>query len=806
MLAQLRILLRGLRRAPGFSAAAVLCIALGVGANTAIFSAVRAVLLRPVATPEIDRVVALRQDLIPIKLLDLELAPPEVLDLQEQRGVFETVAGYVNRPFVLERGGGSTRLEGVRTLGDYFGLFRVRPHLGRLYTADDSKDGRHLVAVLTYGLWREQFGGDSSIVGRTVRLNDVAHEVVGVLPPDFRYPRQARILLPVRVDSAYARTQRGRQYMTAVARLRPGVSLEQAQAGLDATMRGWRARDGEGSMYGVAGRHRMFAVPFVAFDAGQLRPILYVLLGAVAFVLLIACANVASLQLVRATARTRELAVHAALGAARGRLVRRLMGESALLAAGGGALGVALGWGVTRLLVALAPAEHTALRDLRLDGPVLAATAGATLLAALLSGTLPALRGARVDLRGALQDGARGGTAGRERHGALRTAVVAQVALSFVLLLASGVMLRSLARLLSVEPGFRAERVTAAAVTLPFDRYAKTEAALAFYEALRARLRATPGVESVGLTSWLPLRDQSNSSPFRIVGRDTTGQGEPPHANIVAADGDYFRTMGIPLLRGRTFGAEDDYRPDEKRALTFVIDEALAKKWFPNEDPIGKTINQGPDGVIVGVVGSVRQDALGNPDKATVYYNVRQTWFTNLTVVVRGSLGPEAAARALRAAGAAVDPQVPLYDVAGMPEVVARSVGTRRFGVVVLAGFAGVAVLLALLGVYGVLSYAVAQRRRELGIRAALGADRRKVGALVLREGAGMAAAGLGLGALAFLALARGIDALVFGVGPRDPLTFAAGALLLGAAALAAAWLPARRAAAVDPAIALRSD
>ncbi|MDF1502463.1 ABC transporter permease, partial [Roseisolibacter sp. H3M3-2] len=785
MLAQLRILLRGLRRAPGFSAAAVLCIALGVGANTAIFSAVRAVLLRPVATPEIDRVVALRQDLIPVKLLDLELAPPEVLDLQERGALFEAVAAQAPRGFVVERAGTSVRVEGARTLGDWFGVFKARPHLGRLYTADDSRDGRHQVAVLSYGLWREQFGGDPSVVGREVRINDQPHTVVGVLEPDLRYPRQARLLVPLRVDSAFRENQRGRQYMNAFARLRAGVSPAQAQAGLDATMRDWRARGGpDDERYGVPGKHRLYAVPFVAFDAGQLRPILYVLLGAVGVVLLIACANVASLQLVRATARTRELAVHAALGAARGRLVRRLMGESVVLAAGGGALGVALGWGVTRLLAALAPAEQTALRDLRLDGPVLAATAGATLLAALLSGTLPALRGARVFLRGSLGDGARAGSARRERHGALRTAVVAQVAMSFVLLLGSGVMLRSLARLVAVDPGFRPASVTAAAVTLPFGRYAKTDAALAFYAALQERLRATPGVESVGLTSWLPLRDQSNSSRFRVIGRDTAGQGEPPHANIVAADEDYFRTMGIPLLRGRTFGAQDAWRADGTRDLTFVIDETLARKWFPNEDPIGKRINQGPDGVIVGVVGSVRQAALGAPDKETVYYNVRQTWFTNLTVVVRGTLSEEGAARALRAAAAAVDPQVPLYDVATMPDVVARSVGTRRFGVVVLAGFAVVAVLLALTGVYGVLSYAVAQRRRELGIRAALGADRSAVGGLVLRQGARMAAVGLAIGAAAFLVVARGLESLVFGVGARGPLTFAADGAVLGAAAL----------------------
>jgi putative ABC transport system permease protein len=543
----------------------------------------------------------------------------------------------------------------------------------------------------------------------------------------------------------------------------------------------------------------------VAFDAGQLRPVLHVLLGAVALVLLIACANVASLQLVRAAARTRELAVQAAVGAGRARIARRLLLESALVAGAGGALGLAVGWATTRLLVALAPADRPALRDLRLDGPVLLATALVAAAAAVLSGTLPALRGARVDLRAALQEGARGGTAGGDRQRVLRGAVVVQVALSFVLLLGSGVMLRSLARLLAVDPGFRPARVTAAAVALPFARYAKPADALRFYAELTERLRATPGVGAAGVTSWLPLRDNSNSAPFRVIGRDTSAQAEPPHANIAFVDPGYFRAMGIPLVRGRTF-TERPVAPGDSAEHEFLIDEQLARQYFPGEDPVGRRINQGPDGVIVGVVGSVRQHALGAPDKAQVYYDARRSWVTALTVVARTTLPDDAAARAVRAAAAGVDPQVPLYDVAAMPDVVRRSVGTRRFGVLVLAGFAGVAVTLALLGVYGVLSYAVQQRRRELGIRAALGAGRREIAALVLRNGGALAGWGLALGAAVFLALGRGLEALVYGVGPRDPATLAGGAVLLGAAALAASWLPARRATRVDPATALRAE
>ena len=807
LLDRLRLVLRALRRAPGFALAAVACIALGVGANTAIFSAVSAVLLRPVATPAVERLVVARDDLRALDLLDSPVSPPEVLDLAARRDLFAAGGGVTDRSSVVTEGGASARYRGARTIGDFFGAFQVRPLLGRLYRPDDSEDGRHQQAVLAHAFWRERFGGDPGVVGREIRINDQPYTVVGVLPPEFRYPRAAQLYTPYRIDSTFAQA-RGTLAMTAVLRLRDGVTVEQARAALAGEARAWRARHPQAS-YG-RWDHALRLVPFTTFDAGQLRPVLLVLLGAVALLLLVACANVASLQLVRATARARELTVRAALGASRAAVAGQLLLESAVLAALGGAAGLLLGWGATRLLVRAAPDAQLALTQLRLDAPVLAATLAVVAAVALLGGTLPALRASRVELSGGLREGARGGTAGRARHRALGGIVVGQMALSLVLLLGSGVMLRSLARLLDVDPGFRAERVAAGSVALPFARYGAPYAAVGFYDAVLERLRATPGIGAASLTTELPLAlgEPGNSSPLTIVGRDTAGRGEPPHANMLAVGGDYFRTMGIALLRGRTFGPADEARPTRERPvpLSAIVDEELARRYFPGEDPIGRRISQGPDAVIVGVVRSVRQESLDRPLKATVYYHYRQWWDHRYTLVARGTLDDAAAARALRAAVRAVDPQAPLFDVTTLDAVRARSLGARRFGTTVLVAFAAVAGALALVGIYGVLSYAVAQRTREFGVRAALGAGRREMAALVLGRGARLAALGLALGAAAFLALGRVLAAQLHGVTPGDPLTLLVGSLLLGLAALVASWLPARRAGRVDPAVALRAE
>ena len=807
----LRRTLRTLARARTFTIGAVLCIALGVGATTAIFSAVSATLLRPVATPAVDRLVVVRDNLLKLDLPDSPVSPPEVFDLAARRDLFASGGGFDERGFVVtdaKTEATSTRYMGARTVGDFFGVFRVRPYLGRLYRPEEARGGRHLVVVLSHAVWLDRFGGDSSVIGRSLRVNDRAYQIVGVLPPEFRYPRRAQLYAPLPIDSAFEQL-RISQFITAVFRLKDGVSFEAVRAALPAEAAAWRERYPK-TPYAQWG-NRLSIVPFFAFEAGQLRPVLLVLLGAVAVLLLVACANVACLQLVRATARAHELSVRAALGATRSGIARLLVIESTVVALLGGVAGLLLGWATTRVLMRFAPADPPALQNLRLDGPTLTGTLAVVVLVALLGSALPAVRASRVDLRGALQEEGRSGTdGGRGRYRLLGIVMAAQVALSLFLLLGSGVMLRSLARLLEVSPGFRSERVVTGSVALPFAAYGPLSGVDAFYNAVLDRLRATPGITAASVISQVPLAGgaPTNSSPVTIIGHDTTGQGGPPHANLLVAGDDYFRTLGIPLLRGRMFGQGDAQRPTPGPGAMFsaIVDEEFVRRYLPGEDPIGRRISQGPPATIVGVVGAIRQDALSVPPKPTVYYDRHQWFGKTYSFVVRSTLSDAAALRALRNAVAAADRRVPVFDLASMDDVMARSVGTRRFGTVVLVTFAAVALVLAVVGIYGVLSYVVAQRTREIGIRAALGARPRDLTRLVLRDGGRLVGLGLLVGALAFVVFGRVLASQVYGVGPRDLLTIVSGGALLAAVALIACWLPARRAAQVDPVSALRAD
>lgn len=804
MLYDFRQAFRVLRQAPTVAAACALCIALGVGANTAIFSAVAGVLLRPLGPRDVSRVVVARNDYPAIDLLNADLSPPEVLDLAARRDLFAAAGGYVARGYTLQGGEEAVRLRGVATLGAFYDVFGVRPLLGRLYGADASSPGNGRVAVLSHALWRERFGGDPGVVGRPVRLGDASYEVVAVLPPDFRLPRTADVYTPYAIGPDFA-AQRGSTAAVAVLRLRPGVTPDQARAAAAGEARAWRERYPEND-YAKSG-HALRLVPFAEFLAGQLRPVLGLLVGAVALVLFIACANVSNLQLVRAVARAREFATRAALGETRGRLARRLLAESLVLALVGGAAGLALGAAITWALAARAPESQPALRDIHLDGRVFLATAVVSLLAAVLSGALPALRGSRVDLRAILSDGGRGGSPGVGRQRLLGAAVVLQLAFAQVLLVGAGLMLRSLGRLLQTDPGFRPASVVTAALTLPASRYGETTKAIAFYDQVLERLRGERGVEAVAVTSWVPFTANANSGSFQIRGREAPPGAGSPHANIVWVSSDYFRAMGIPLRKGRTFGPEDDRRPaSPDEPMSAIIDERLARTYFPGEDPIGRRINQGPELVIVGVVGAVAQEALGVEPAPTVYYNYRQGWWSQYSTIVRSGLPADAAGRAVRRAARELDPTVPVYDVRPMDVLVRESVGARRFGAVVLAGFAALALVLALLGIYGVVSYVVAQRRKELGVRVALGASGGDLARLVLAGGARLALFGVAGGTLGVLALGRVLGAVLYGVGPRDPALLAAGGAVLGAAAVGACYLPARRAAAVDPSTALRGE
>jgi putative ABC transport system permease protein len=803
LLRDLRFGIRALRRRPGFTAAAVLTLALGIGANAAVFSAVDAVLLRPLQPRTLDRLVVVREDLPALNLFGYELSPAEAMDLAERNDLFEAVGGFRSTGLNLTGADGEPlRINAALTMGPWFDLIGARPGLGRFYRPEDSENGNHSVVVLSDELWRTRFGADPRVIGTSIELSGVRYEVIGVLAAGQRYPRDADVFSPFQYDARWRQpSRRGTLIMGVLARVREGIGAPALAEALSGEARAWVEK--QGGTYEPERSQRLHGIPFERFYAGELHLVLLLLLGAVGLVLLLASANVGNLQLLRAAERARELAVRSALGAGRWPIARQLLAESAMIALAGGATGLLLGYLATVALQGPGSLTHPALGDVRLDMRVLLFTLGITTLAALLSGLVPALRASRADPQALLRASSGRGATGRYRL--LHASVVTQLALSLMLLLGAGMLLQSLGRLLAASPGFEAERVTAMRLTLTNTGYGSEEKRIGFFDQLLGRVSAIPGVEAAGLTAMAPFSGNTSSSPFRIVDKPI-GPGDPqPHANMWNIHGDYFRAMGIPLEAGRVFGAEDGFRVPRK--LSVIVDERLAKEYFPGENPIGRVINQGPDGVIVGVVGTVKHNALTEADKAAVYWAYPQMAFPlAMTLVVRSTVPTEALAGRVRDVVRNLDPTVPVSNVRPVSEMVDRSLGPRKLAMAVLMGFAGLAVVLALVGVYAVLSYTTKQRRRELGIRHALGAAPRSLVGLVLRRELVHTALGLALGVAAFLAVGRLLGAMMYGVGPRDPATILGGVALLGVGAGIAAFLPARRAARADPLETLREE
>ena len=634
-------------------------------------------------------------------------------------------------------------------------------------------------------------------MGAPIVLNGISYEVVGVMNSAFRYPRGVQVWMPFPL-TADSRVNHGRLFMSTIGRLREGVSPGQLAARLDAV---------NTELHPNSPREQFFMTSrgFVDEYAGQLRPTLLVLLGAVGFVLLIACANVASLQLVHATARTRELAVRAALGAGRGVIVRQLLVENLVLSIGGGLLGVAVGLLILKLLAAAGASQLPALASLHLNGAVLAFTAATTIVCGLLFGLLPALRSGRIDLQDALRESSRGASLGVKRASLLQAGVVVQVALTLVLLLGSGLMIRSLRELLSQDPGFDADHVATMRVTIAGPKYASGAALTNFYDDFLRQASAQPGLTAVGFVSELPFSGAEDSSPFQIKGRSVDPSLPAMHANLHTVGGDYFKAMGIPLLRGRTFDKTDVATPDQSR-WTAVIDETLAKTYFPNEDPIGKQISQGTEATIVGVVGTVSQTQLGEKPKSTIYYSYTQhAWYANAYVVARTSMPLASVVPMIRHTVASIDPNLPIYEPRMLDEWIGQSLAARRLAMSVLTGLAALSLGLAVFGLYGVISYAVSQRTTEFGIRVALGAQASDVSGMVIREGIILAAVGISVGLVVALLATQALANLLFGISARDPLTFIAGPLVLAVVAAIASWVPARRATRVSPIEALRA-
>ncbi len=791
--------LRALRKSPGFTAVAVLTLALGIGANTAIFSAVNRVLLHPLDVPYLDRLFVVQQNMPGLKLIGGQLTPSQAEEFAARTDLFELFAGVSGTSFNLTGSGEPQRLAGVRTMGRFFDLFSLSPAVGRFYHAEDSRNGNTRLAVLSNGFWQNWAGGDPGVVGRPIELNGETYQVIGVLPAGFRYRQNAQVFVPLEITPRMR--QQGPWMITALGRLKPGVTPVQLGARLERITSEWQAVPGKAPPPEF--HFSLSSKSLVDLQAGELKPLLVLLMAAVSLVLLIACANVANLQLVRAAGRSKELAVRAAMGAGRWPIMRQLIVENGILAVAGGTFGLLLGFLAIRSLRSVQAVDFPALRDLHLDPPVLAFTAAVTMLAVLFFGIAPTIRAARTDVHGVLRDAARGSSAGSGRNRLLRASAAAQVAFSLMLLLGAGLLIRSLALLLATDPGFKPTRVVTFQVTLPPATYQHAPQKVDFFDQLTARLAALPGVETAGAISDLPFGDGRNSSPFTIEGKPVAPGDPERHADMRFVQGDYFKTLGIPLIRGRSFGPEDrDGSP-----WVSVIDRSLAQQYFGSEDPVGRSINQGPTSTIIGVVGAIKHGDLTEADKPTIYYTYRQApWYSGLYLTLRTSQLPGVVVSQARAAVAQLDRSLPVYDVRLMQERVDESLGARRLAMMVLLGFAVLALLLALLGVYGVLSYGTSRRTHELGIRLALGAAPGAVVRMVLGGGLLLTGVGLLVGLAGFLALARFLSSILYGVGPRDPLTILVGVSVLAAGAVVAAWVPARRAARVDPVEALREE
>jgi putative ABC transport system permease protein len=792
---------RLLRKHPGFAAAVLVTLALGIGANAAVFTILNAVLLRPLPYADPDRLLRVWESNPKRGWTSFSASQPNFIDWREQSVSFERLAASNTLPFNLTGGGEAERVPAMAVTHEFFPMLGVSPLLGRSFLPEEDTPGQgEQVVVISQGLWQRRFGGDPSIVGRAILLNDAPHTVVGVVP-EF-YWRPFELFVPLRPDPSMSR---GDHRLSVYGRLKAGVTLQQAQAEMTGIAERL-ARQYPDSNAESTVRLETFYDWAVPPDS---RRGLYVLLAAVALVLLIACANVASLLLARATRRSREIATRAALGASRARLVRQLLAESLLLATVGGGLGLLVArWGIDALGVTAGAAVPRA-DEISLDARVLLFTLGLSLLTAIVFGLAPALRATRVDFHTTLKEGA---STSASRQRARSALVVAEVALSLVLLVGVGLLLRSLVALLDVAPGFETRHLLTASINLPDARYPKAKEFVAFHSRLMERLRGLPGVTAASVSSGLPLDDGDTVMEVHVDGAVVPADGQNPSARWRLVSPGYFRTMGIPILSGRDLEERDiaETGPDRREIRGVVISEAMARICWPGQDPIGRQFHpwspKNAAVTVVGVAGDVRLRALDTTPEPAVYMSFTLGTWNPMQVVMRTTGDPEALAGTLRTEVRAIDPGVPVAGIRTMDDVIEGSTASRRFTMTLLGVFAGVAVLLAGIGLFGLMAYLVAQRTHDIGVRMALGARHGDILRLIL--GHAMLLAGLGIlaGVAGALALTRTMGSMLFGVGARDPLTLAATALLLGLVALAASWVPARRAVRVDPMVALRCD
>jgi len=805
--ADVRYAFRTLRRNPGFAIVVLLTLALGIGANAAIFSVVNGVLLRPLPYRDADRLMVIRGDLKRPGLNDIPASAGEYVDYRDRSHAFEQVAAYDTVGFNLTGGGEPERVDGAIVSTTLFSLLGASAQVGRTLVADEDQPGRDDVVVLSHSLWTRRFSANPAIVGQTIPVDGRPAQVVGVMPAAFQFPdRSIEIWKPFLLDAdALSDNNRGSHGYTALARLKAGISRQQAQADLNAVTAAFKADHPGNYRNGFGATLRPLQEEIVG-DTG--RPLI-VLLGAVAIVLLIACANVANLLLARAASRRKEIALRTALGASRGRLVRQLMTESVLVSAIGGSIGLGLAaWGVD-LLITSAPDSIPRIQEVGVDARVAGFTALVSLATGLVFGLVPALRASRAPLNDALKEG---GRAGGGVHGfAGRALVVSEVALSLVLLIAAGLLIHSFTRLQDVAPGFDSSRLLTFRLSLPESRYTTFQKGQSFFDEFFAGLRRSPGVRGVAAINALPFSGLGGSRSFHIEGREEKRPEDQTEEQLRIVTDGYFAAMGIPIVAGREFTDRDALN----QPRVAVVNDAMAKKHWPHESPIGKRVSFSTDEPhwyeIVGVAGNIKHRALEAADRPELYVPYRQPLFAGWTVrpmyvIARTSADPASTVAIARHEIARVDRDQPISDVRTMDERIGRSLSSRRFSMVLLALFAGLALTLAAVGIYGVVAYAVTERTHEIGVRVALGAQRRDVMAMVVGQGMTMTLVGTAIGVAASAALARLMSSLLFGVSAVDPATFVAIPLLLVAVALAACYVPARRAMRVDPLQALRSE
>jgi predicted permease len=816
-----RYAFRGFLRTPGFTVAAVLSIAIGVGANTAIFSVTSALLLRPLPYQDAERLTILWNRSPGLGITEDWFSTAQYFDIRNGHSGFEQVAIAIGGNYNLTGDGEPERIGTIRVSSNLLPMLGVRPLLGRLFEPKDETAGTTATALLSYGTWMRRYGGDHVVVGKMLTLNGVPYEIIGILPPTFDLPREvmptlggaehSEIMIPLPLSAEAARV-RNREDYNILAKLNPGVSVETAQREMDGITARLRAEHPD--FYPPNGGLTFSIVPLQTYVVGSVRRALLVLGGAAAFVLLIACANVANLLLSRALARQKEIAVRAAIGASRGRIVRQLLTESLMLAAAGGVVGLVFSFWTLDAIRVLGARSVPRLHEIGINAEVLLFMLAVSIVSGALFGLVPAVRLSSVELHGNLKDASRGASVAGALWGrgnsVRRVLVISELALSVMLLIGAGLLIRSFARVQQVAPGFNPANVLTLELTMSGRKYAEPATILETYRQLWPKLSQLPGVMAAGGVSALPLSQMMAWGPITVEGRVPAAGEKFINVDIRVVGGEYFRAMQIPLLKGRLF-TEHDTRTTDR---VVIIDDYMAAQLWPGNDPIGKRIRTGgfdatantPWMTIVGIVGRVKQDALDSDSRMAIYLSHTQSPTRAMNVVVRSGAEPSGLTAAIAGQIRQLDPDLPLYNVRTMEHRVDESLARRRFSMLLLSAFACLALGLAAIGIYGVIAFLVNQSTREMGIRMALGATPRKILMLVIRQGLLVAVIGVGIGLAGAFILTRLMGSLLYDVRATDPSTFVAIAAVLAAVALVASYVPARRAARIDPVISLRSE